>query len=94
MVLPFDKSSVSNTGRRWYGNWLESKLYWYYRKIGKDNEAKELLDAQILYNMTPEYYMSERYDDCDPWYMPWCPNCSANGRTILMLCDWYLSERK
>lgn len=94
MVLPFDKSGVSNTGRRWYGNWLESKLYWYYRKIGKDNEAKELLDAQILYNMTPEYYMSERYDDCDPWYMPWCPNCSANGRTILMLCDWYLSERK
>lgn len=92
MVLPFDKSGVSNKGRRWYGNWSEYKLYLYYRKIGQDEKAKPFLDAQLHFNMTNEYYMSERYDDCDPWYIPWCPNASANGRTILMLCDWYVDR--
>lgn len=94
MVMPFEKSDASNKGRRWYGNWMESKLYWYFRKIGQDEKAKELLDAQLKYMMTNEFYMAERYDDCDPWYLPWCPNCSANGRTILMLCDWYIDKEK
>ena len=57
-----------------------------------DGKAKPFLDAQLHFNMTNEYYMSERYDDCDPWYIPWCPNASANGRTILMLCDWYVDR--
>ena len=39
--------------------------------------------------MTDEYYMQERYDDHDPWFAPWSPNFSANGRMIIMLLDYY-----
>jgi len=39
--------------------------------------------------MTDEYYMLERYADNDPYYVPWSPNSSANGRTIIMLIDFY-----
>ena len=39
--------------------------------------------------MTDEYYMVERYADNDPYYVPWSPNSSANGRLISMLLDFY-----
>ena len=37
--------------------------------------------------MTPEYYVCERYCDNDPYFVPWLPNGSGNGRIIDMLLD-------
>jgi hypothetical protein len=39
--------------------------------------------------MTSEYYMIERYHENDPYFCPWSPNASANGRLINMLLDYY-----
>lgn len=89
LVLPFPEGNFTSKGTQWYVNWSDYKLYFYYRRSGQNQKAKEILDAQISYAMTDEFYMIERYDDTDPYFTPWCPNCSANGRTILMLCDWY-----
>ena len=47
----------------------------------------EIINSQIRYSMSDEYYMIERYADNDPYYTPWSPNFSANGRTISMLLD-------
>lgn len=92
-VCPFSVSPANRKhGRRWYGSWTDMELYYYCRRTGNDEMAKEILDAQINYHMTNEFYMMERYDDSDPYYAPWCPNCSANGRTISMLCDWYVER--
>ena len=89
LVLPFNEVNITSKGTQWYLNWLEYKLYFYYRKAGKPEIAKEFLQAQLKYAMTNEFYMAERYDDHDAYFTPWCPNCSAAGRTIMMLCDWY-----
>ena len=35
----------------------------------------------------PEYYVCERYCDNDPYFVPWLPNGSGNGRIIDMLLD-------
>ena len=37
--------------------------------------------------MTAECVMSERFCDDDPWYVPWMPNASGEGRLIGMLLD-------
>jgi len=92
LCVPFTEYGQPPEGRQWYGSWADMEVYSYYRRIGKDEQAKEILDAQLNYMMTSEYYMSERYADHDPYYLPWCPNCSANGRTISMLCDWYIDR--
>ncbi len=61
----------------------------YYMKSGQKSLAEETLKAQLKYSMTDEYYMIERFASNDPYYVPWSPNASANGRTIMMLCDFY-----
>ena len=52
-------------------------------------KAKEVLDAQLRYAMTEEYYFCERIDANDPYYVPWSPNASATGRTLIMLSKYY-----
>ena len=37
--------------------------------------------------MTDECVMVERYHQRDPYFVPWSPNASANGRFINMLLD-------
>ena len=71
----------------WYVNWPE--YYWYltFLRLGKNEWAKEIYEAQLKYAMTDEYYMVERFSDRDPWYVPWSPNASASGRTILMILE-------
>ncbi len=68
-----------------------SDSYWYriYRKLGERERARETFEAMQKYSMTDEYYMIERYADNDPYYVPWSPNASANGRFILMMLDHY-----
>ncbi|MBE6883544.1 MAG: hypothetical protein E7487_02945 [Ruminococcaceae bacterium] len=65
--------------------------YWFltWMRLGNRERAEEIINAQINYSMTDEYYMLERYADNDPYYVPWSPNSSANGRTIIMLIDFY-----
>ena len=53
------------------------------------DRAKEIIDDA----MTSEYYMIDHYHENDPYFCPWSPNASANGRLINMLLDCY-SERK
>ncbi|MBO5370371.1 MAG: hypothetical protein J6B23_06825 [Clostridia bacterium] len=63
--------------------------FWYYMATGDRQKAWETLKGQLKYSMTKEYYCIERYATNDPYYVPWSPNASANGRIIEMLCDWF-----
>jgi len=71
----------------WYFSFPD--YYWFliWMQLGEREKAREVLDAQINYAMTEEYYMIERHDDSDPYFLPWSPNASANGRTIMMLME-------
>lgn len=69
----------------YYTNWPDCNWYDIYTRVGMTEEAQQVVEAQLKYSMTKEYYMVERYSARDPWYVPWSPNASANGRMILML---------
>ncbi len=87
LTCPFASSLARKDGKQWYLSLQDEDLYFYFRRSGENDTAKKILDAQLDYGMTPEYYMSERYDDSNPYYTPWCPNGSAAGRTIALLFD-------
>jgi hypothetical protein len=76
-------------GHTWYTNYPDLCWFLYYLRGGKREKALEILNAQLRYSMTPEFYMLERYADNDPYFVPWLPNASANGRTLMMLSDFY-----
>jgi len=71
----------------WYLSFPD--YYWFkiWKNLGNQEKAREILDFQLRYGMTEEYYMVERYADNDPSYVPRSPNASVNGRTILMLLE-------
>ena len=73
----------------WYLSFPD--LYWFeiWMKYGNRDKAKEIIDAQLLYAMSEEYYFTERIDANDPYYIPWSPNASAAGRTLIMLSKYY-----
>lgn len=71
----------------WYTTWPELGWYFTFRRLGQDDKAQEIIDAEINYSMTDEYYMVERFSDRDPWFVPWSPNASAAGRLILMFLN-------
>ncbi|MGI6335804.1 MAG: hypothetical protein ACOXZM_01920 [Eubacteriales bacterium] len=73
----------------WYTTF--SEYYWFrtFLKLGQRARALEILEALMRYSMTTEYYMLERYADNDPYYVPWSPNASGNGRLLNMLLDYY-----
>ncbi len=79
-------------GHTWYTSF--SDMHWFYAWLerGERQKAAETLWAQLQYGMSPEFYMLERYADNDPTFAPWQPNASANGRTIMMLLDFYGEE--
>lgn len=76
----------------WYTSYTD--YYWFRTRLrrGERESALRILEAQVSYSMTPEYYMVERYCDNDPWFVPWSPNCSASGRLINMLLDYHEEE--
>ena len=76
-------------GHVWYTGFVEEGWFNVFLKQGRKKEAEETLKAQLKYSMTPEYYVCERYCDNDPYFVPWLPNASGNGRLINMLCDFY-----
>ena len=75
-------------GHTWYTSF--SDLYWFYNWLesGEKDKAEETLNAQMTYGMSKEYYLLERYADNDPYWTPWMPNASANGRLLMMLTDY------
>lgn len=75
---------VSTTDLMWSLTWL---------KQGEIEKAKETIEAQMFYGMTEAYYMMERYADNDPYWVPWMPNASANGRMLQMLFALYGSRK-
>ena len=76
----------------WYTNFSDMFWFEHWMRIGEREKAQQTLEAQFKYAMTPEYYMNERYAANDPYWTPWLPNASANGRTIMMLFGWYNGE--
>ena len=74
----------------WYVSVHENAWFNYFMRNGDRVNAKEIIDGNIKYAMTSEYYMIERYHENDPYFCPWSPNVSANGRTINMLLDYYV----
>lgn len=82
-------ASGTGIGKTWYTSFAEYTLYRYFGKCGNAKKQKEILDGQLKYGVSNEYYLCERYDDHDAFIAPWCPNASANGRLILMLFDYY-----
>ncbi len=78
----------------WYTSIPDYFWFLVWEKLGDCTRMKEIIDAQIKYSMTDEYYMLERYSDVDPYYSPWSPNVSASGRIILMLLKYGRDEKK
>ena len=81
--------STTGVGRTWYTTWAERERYTYYARSGDRKNCKKIIDAILKYNVTTEYYQSERYDDHNAYVAPWMPNASANGRVLQMLFDYY-----
>ena len=73
----------------WYLSFPD--IYWFeiWMQYGYKEKAKEIIEAQLRYAMSEEYYFAERIDAKDPYYVPWSPNASATGRTLIMLSKYY-----
>jgi len=72
----------------WYTGSTEYTLYFFYKKFGNLDKMRACLESTYKFAMTEEQYMVERYQDNDPYFAPWSPNVSENGRFIEMLCDY------
>lgn len=71
--------------REWYTTLDE--FYWFetFARLGEWEKCLEIVSSTCKYAMTDEFYMTERFNERDPWFVPWSPNASASGRLILML---------
>ncbi len=71
--------------RMWYT--VLDDYYWFetFLRLERYEEAQQVIDSTLKYSVTEEGYMLERYHERDPYFCPWSPNASANGRLILML---------
>ena len=74
----------------WYISAHEYSWFKYFMRRDMKDRAKEIIDDCIRFGMTKDYYMLERYNERDPYFGPWMPNASANGRLLNMLLDYYL----
>lgn len=77
------------TGHVWYTGFVEQMWFDVFLQQGRLKEAEETLEAQLRYSMTAEYCVCERYCDNDPYFVPWLPNGSGNGRIIEMRFDFF-----
>ena len=75
------------SGDMWYVGMVENQWYFGWRRAGRDDLAKQTLEAFLRFTCTSEDYLCERYMETNPWYLPWSPNASASGRLIAMLYD-------
>ncbi len=73
----------------WYVCCEEVYLYQLFMNYGDRERAEEIIRDNAKYAMSDEYYMQERYNKNDPYFTPWMPNASANGRMVDMIVDFY-----
>ena len=71
--------------REWYTSLDE--FYWFdaFAQLGMWEKCSEVVESTCKYAMTNEFYMTERFHERDPWFVPWSPNASASGRLLIML---------
>ena len=81
--MPFEKDNE----HIWY--FSVTDYYWHkiWMRMGEYELADEIVDANIRFAMSAEFNMQERYEDNSPYFAPWSPNISANGRLIIMMMD-------
>ncbi len=72
-------------GHTWYLSMSDYSWFLTWLSQGEREKALDALNAQLKYCMTEEYYLCERFADNDPYFVPWLPNASANGRLLMML---------
>ncbi len=80
-------------GNFWYMTWSEHDWFKAWRRVGRDDLARQALAACLRYAMTDEYVIGERYQAADPWLYPWSPNASGAGRIVQMILDVEESAR-
>ena len=70
--------------REWYTTLEE--YYWFdtFARLGDKARCQQIIDSTCFYSMTKEYHMVERYHCENPWFAPWSPNASANGRLLII----------
>ena len=85
------KHSYNAAGKSvvWYVSTAEYSFYQYFKRHGMLDRCEEIIRDTIRFAMTDEYYMIERFHEDQPYFIPWSPNASANGRLIWMLLDFY-----
>ena len=85
------KHSYDASGKSvvWYVSTAEFCFYQYFKRHGMLARCEEIIRDNIRFAMTDEYYMIERFHEDQPYFIPWSPNASANGRLISMLMDYY-----
>ncbi|MBR4654973.1 MAG: family 10 glycosylhydrolase [Kiritimatiellae bacterium] len=71
----------------WYTTWSEIQWYRAWRRLGRRERARREIETSLRFAVTDEYLVGERFHDATPWYYPWSPNASGNGRIILMLLE-------
>lgn len=76
-------------GHTWYMSM--SDAYWFriWMAQGRRDKAEETLRANLQYGMSDAFCLVERFADNDPYFAPWQPNASANGRMLQMLGQFY-----
>ena len=73
----------------WYTSTAEFPFFAYFMRHGMLKRCEEIIRDQIRFSMTDECYMVERFHEDNPWFIPWSPNASANGRLLTMLLGYY-----
>lgn len=72
--------------RMWYTTLDEYFWFDVFLRLGMEERCIQIIESVYRYSMTAQYQMVERYHPLDPWFVPWSPNASANGRLLLMSC--------
>jgi len=85
------KHSYNAVGKSvvWYVSTAEFAFFQYFMRHGMLARCEEIIRDNIRFAMTDEYYMIERFHEDNPYFIPWSPNASANGRLITMLLMYY-----
>lgn len=88
-TIPGASYRADENGRSYIWYVCQREYEWFKNFIyhGDIKRCKEILKDNLKYAMSDEYYMLERFHVRDPWYSPWSPNASANGRMLIMLLE-------
>lgn len=81
---------ISGSSRHcWYLSFPDLRWFQSWERFGEIDRMKEIYEDQLRWGVTDEYYMVERYDETDPYFLPWSPNASAMARVIIMMLSLF-----